>query len=177
MKKLVSGVLLLVILVTLVGCGGISIPTEDGGNMRISKDGLTVEGADGSKGKITTDDEGGMVFESDDGSELKFGEDLALPDEYPEDILPLYKKDSILATSSSDGSYYVMFISKASVKDSTKYYKDFVEDLEGKTVTTSDTGTMIIANINGRECAIMINEDNEDEKKSNISLTIGPKQE
>lgn len=177
MKKLVSGILLLVFLATLVGCGGISIPTEDGGKMNLSKDGFTIEGADGSSGKVTTDKEGGMVFESDDGSELKFGENLDLPDDYPEDILPLYKKDSILSTSSADGSFYVMFISKASIEDSIEYYKGLVEGLEGNTVTTSDTGAMIFANKDGRECAIMINEDNDDKSKANISLTIGTKQE
>lgn len=175
MKKLVSGVLLLVLLLSLVGCGGISILTEDGGKMSFGKDGLTIEGADGSKGKITTDKEGGVTFESDDGSEVKFGEDLDLPKDYPDDILPLYKKDSILSTSASEGSFYVMFVSKASVKDSTEYYKELVEGAEEKSVTTTDTGAMIFAKIEGRECAILINEDNEDGKKSNISLTVGSK--
>lgn len=173
MKKLLSGILLLVLLFTLVGCGGISIPTEDGGKMSFGKDGFTIEGADGSKGKFSTDNEGGVVFESDDGSELRIGEDLDLPDGYPEDILPLYKKDSIISTTASDESYYVMFISKASVDDSIKYYKDLVEGLEGNTVTTSDTGAMIFAKIDGRECAIMIYEDTENKNKANISLTIG----
>ncbi len=174
MKKLFTGVLLILILAILAGCGGISIPTEDGGKMRITKDGFAVEGADGSKSQISTDDKGGMVFKSDDGSELQIGEDLDLPDGYPKKTLPLYKEDSILSTSSSEGSYYVMFRSKASIKDSTEYYQDLVESSEGKTVTTSDTGAMIFANIDGRECAILINEDSENKKKSNISLTIGP---
>jgi hypothetical protein len=45
--------------------------------------------------------------------------------------------------------------------------------LEGNTVTTSDTGAMIFAKIDGRECAIMIYEDTENKNKANISLTIG----
>jgi hypothetical protein len=43
MRKIISGVLLLVFLISFVGCGSISIPTEDGGKMSISKDGLSFE--------------------------------------------------------------------------------------------------------------------------------------
>ncbi len=175
MRKIISGVLLLVFLISFVGCGSISIPTEDGGKMSISKDGLSFEDADGSKGKITADKDGGVVFKSDDGSEFRVGEDLDLPDGYPKKTLPLYKEDSILSTSVSEGSYYIIYRSKASVKDCIEFYKDLVDGLDGNTITTSDTGAMIFAKIDDRECAILINEDNEDKDKANISLTIGAK--
>jgi hypothetical protein len=175
MKKFVSGILLIILMITLAGCGGISIPTEDGGKMKIGKDGLSFEGTDGSKGKITTDKDGSVVFETDDGNELRMGEDLDLPDGYPKDVLPLYKEDSILSTAVSEGSYHILYRSKASLKDSTEYYKKLVEGAENNTISASDTGAMIFAKIDGRECAIIINEDSESKNKSNISLTVGSK--
>lgn len=175
MKKIVSCIILLSLLLTLAGCGGISIPTEDGGKMKIGKDGFTIENADGSKGSFTADEDGGFVLESEDGGELKIGSDLELPDGYPEDILPLHKNDSILSTSVSEGSYHVLFRSKASVKDCIEYYQKLVEGSEGNTVSTSDTGAMIFAKIDGRECGIIIGEDSDDKNKSTVSLTVGSK--
>ncbi|GEM_PF-6995245 len=171
MKKVVYGILVAACLIVLSGCGGLSIPTEDGGKLNFTKDGFTFEGTDGTKGTFSADDEGGVVISTDEG-EVKFGEDLKLPKDYPENILPLYKEDSIVTTSTADGGFYVVYRSKASVDDCTEYYKGLVEDIEGKVVTTSDTGTMIFANIEGKECAIMITEDSSDEDKASVSLTI-----
>ncbi len=176
MKKIISQILLVACLVLLTGCGGISIPTEDGGTVNFTKDGFTVEGTDGSKGTYSTDKDGGFVIESDDGSELKFGEDLELPEGYPEDILPLYQEESIITTSSADGGFYIMYISGATANDCTEFYKELVEDIEGKTITTSDSGAMIFANISGKECAVMITTESTEEDKASVSLTIGTEQ-
>ncbi|QUW22846.1 hypothetical protein JSQ81_04495 [Sporosarcina sp. Marseille-Q4063] len=90
MDKLRSIMYLLVITLLLTGC--ISIPTGDGGKMKLSKDGVEIEGKDGEKSSIDLDtDEGGLsITTGDEGEEsgvtVNMGSHAEVPDEFPQDI-------------------------------------------------------------------------------------------
>ena len=173
MKKACTIFLLLVFVLSLAGCGGLSIPTEDGGKLSFSKDGLQVEGSDGSKATISDDKDGGFVMETSQGK-LQVGENLDLPKGYPKDLVPLFKEDSIITSSSSEtGEFSVMYISKASTDDCFKYYKELFKDAEDKMEATDENGGTVIATVKNKAIAIFISKDSEEEKKASIAITIG----
>lgn len=175
MKKIMAGIVLLAFIFTMAGCGGggFTIPGENGEKIKISKDGAEIEGTDGSVSTFSNDEDGGFTVKTEEG-ETKVGEDLDLPKGYPKNILPLYKEEAILSTSiADDGEYYVLYRSKASMKDCVKFYKDLVENIEDKMVSESDDGGMIIATLENRGCAILFSVDSEDSNKTSINLTIG----
>lgn len=173
MKKVCAVILIIVFLFSFAGCGGgFSIPTEDGGKMKITKNGIQVEGSDGSKATISNDNSQ-FVMESSQG-EVKVGENLDLPEGYPKDLVPIFKEDSILSSTKADsGEYAIIYRSKASVKDCLEYYKDFAKDAENKMESQDEDGGMIIATIKDREIAIIISNDSDDEKKASVAITIG----
>ena len=173
MKRTFAGILASVLIIILAGCGGISIRLKTG-KISFTNDGFKIEGFDGSTGTFKTDNDGGLVVETEEG-ELRFGEDLDLPSGYPDDILPLYEVDSITTTSSADNAHYVAYVSKASLKECTDYYKGLMEGAEDNTATTSDAGSIIGGKINGWQCVVQIMPEGSDSSKTNVILALEKK--
>ncbi len=173
MKRILTSIILLGFLFSFAGCGsGLDIPTEDGGNLKITKDGIQVEGSDGSKAVISNENSQ-YVMESSQG-EVKFGENLDLPKDYPKDLVPLFKEDSILSyTTTETGELAIIYRSKESVEDCFNFYKDLVKDAESKMESQDENGAMIIAAINNRDFTLIISTDSDNEKKAIVSINIG----
>ncbi|WP_438311749.1 hypothetical protein [Sporosarcina sp. FA9] len=80
--------LLLIIGIGLLLSGCITIPSGDGGKIKISKQGIEFEDKDGEKANLEMDtDEGGFTVNSEDGSKVKVGSHAELPENFPSDIL------------------------------------------------------------------------------------------
>ena len=97
MKKLMG---LLTITFLLTGC--ISIPTGDGGKIKLSKDGVEIKDKDGEKSSISVDaEEGGYSMEFEDGTSTSAGSHATIPDAFPKDIL-LPKDGQLLQSGESE---------------------------------------------------------------------------
>ncbi len=94
----------LAVMLLLTGC--ISIPTGDGGKIKLGKGGVEIEGEDGEKSTIDIDsDDGGVsVTTGQDGDgtavTINMGSHAEIPDEFPQDI-SLPAKEFLVMTSIS----------------------------------------------------------------------------
>ena len=85
--------LLCFLALTLLLAGCISIPTGDGGKIKLSKDGMEIENQDGEKSTVNVDnDDGGfsLTTEGDgNGTEVtvNMGTHAKVPDDFPQDII------------------------------------------------------------------------------------------
>ena len=85
MNRIKNMIGLLAIALFMAGC--ISIPTGDGGKLKLSKDGVEFEDKEGETSTISVDtDKGGYTYEVD-GQVAKVGSDATIPEGFPKDIL------------------------------------------------------------------------------------------
>lgn len=124
--------LLYVLAVGLVLSGCISIPTGDGGKIKLSKDGVEIEGEDGKKAKIEVDaEEGGSTITMDDGSTVQMGSHAEVPEDFPSEILVPAKEKLINVTELTDDEkrgYMLIYQLDDSMKDNVIKYKDDLEE-------------------------------------------------
>lgn len=129
------------VLTLLSGC--ISIPTGDGGKIKVSKDGLEVEGEDGEKTSVDVDtEEGGYTIKSDEGQLTQIGSHAEIPENFPGFILIPPKENIIMAVDTSeDGKTSIMlaFEMNGNMDEGTKKYEQYLLD-NGYEVETVELG-------------------------------------
>lgn len=130
MEKIKSLVALFAVLILLTGC--ISIPTGDGEKIKVSKDGIEVEGKDGEKANIEVDTEdGGYTFKTDDGSLSQIGSHAEIPEKFPDFILTPPKENIMMAVDSAEGekvSIMLGFEMNDDMEAATKKYEQYLID-------------------------------------------------
>lgn len=130
MSKMKNMLFLLGIGLLLSGC--ISIPTGDGGKIKLSKDGVEIEGEDGKKAKIEVDTkEGGSTITTDDGSTVQMGSHAEMPKEFPSEILVPAEDKLINVTDISDEekvAFMLIYQLDGSMKDNVQKYKDYLTE-------------------------------------------------
>lgn len=88
------------------------------------------------------------IIETEDGQEITVSKDmegsLPVPEDFPKDIIPVYKGAQIIVSSSdADSSYHIMAFSKDAMEEIITFYKNVFDDSKDKGKTqTPDTYTM-----------------------------------
>ncbi|MGE5422331.1 MAG: hypothetical protein ACM3QW_03635 [Ignavibacteriales bacterium] len=168
MKKKVALILAAVMLLVLTaGCGGAgkTVTTKDG-SVTFNKEGtVTFEGKDGSKSEVeVAKEEGGEV---------------ALPEGYPTDLVPIMSGAKIVLANRNQESgkttYWVTASTTESAQDTYKYYQEALKDLQ-------DPSNMQMNNIyslggvkDGQQINLIITPE-DDNKSTNLQITIAPKE-
>src|SRR5690625_603183 len=128
MKGIRISFLLFMMIVLLAGC--IAIPIGDGNKLRLSKKGITVTDEDGEEHSISIDDEekslsiSGFGMDEDEGIQL--GENLDLPDNFPEDV-PVAQDAQIHSSSSVSGNIIVYYHTDLPYEDVKHEYQKYYE--------------------------------------------------
>ncbi|MCH4889139.1 hypothetical protein EZV73_16205 [Acidaminobacter sp. JC074] len=128
MKKLF--VMILVVLLVLVACGKEAaletqekvIESQEGiENVEVDKDQTEITTTDGTKVTVSNDME----------------ESIAIPEAYPEDVLPVFDDAHIVAASENDdGSFMIMAATNEAFDEIVSYYEEI---LDGSEVTMQQT--------------------------------------
>ena len=146
MSKIKSLLFLLAVGLLLSGC--ISIPTGDGGKIKLSKDGVEIEGEDGKKAKIEVDTkEGGATITTDDGSTVQMGSHAEMPKDFPAFILVPAEEKLVNVTDISNEekvSFMLVYHLEDSMKDNVQKYKDYLAE-NGYEVDVVELGDRIVS--------------------------------
>lgn len=144
--------------------GKFSITTEEG-TLNLTNDGdgivINAKDADGNTSTITG------------------GDNATLPQNYPKNILPLLKENTLFISSEIDNCYAVAFTSNADYDNAMKYYKDLFEKNGTLEMTMdADEGLMLTGSIKEYTDVTVLIGPNTDlvyEGKTVISITAGKK--
>lgn len=166
MKKKVAIFLVLVMALTLVaGCGSEkTVSTKDGSvTYDAGKGTATFEGKDGSKSQVDVADEN--------------GKGVALPDGYPEDLVPIVDDSKIQLANKNDEkgktTYLISLSSSKSGKDVYNFYKDVLKDAQDLS-SSEMSGIFAVSGVkNNQEISVMITPD---EKETIVQIGIVPKE-
>ncbi|MHA6259728.1 hypothetical protein ACXYMX_07390 [Sporosarcina sp. CAU 1771] len=149
MRKLKFIFSLMLISFVLSGC--ITIPTGDGGKIKVSKDGVEIEGEDGKKGKIDLDTkDGGSTITTDDGTKIQMGSDVEISTKVSSEILLPDADKAISFLESSDeekDQYSITYKLEDSMKDNVQIFKDYLAEnnYEVEVVEPFDTAVSLQA--------------------------------
>lgn len=94
---------LFALIILLSSC--IKIPMGDGESLEISKDGLTLSDSDGKESTVSIDKESESIKVSnkdDEEWEGTFGENVELPEDFPEKYLPIPEEANIISVQQMD---------------------------------------------------------------------------
>lgn len=129
MKKII--VLLLVLILVISGCGSKEAVEEKAEEAAIEKATEEAIEALGEDVEVETED-GTTTITTEDGGELTVAMDLEngvdVPDDYPEDVLPIYSEEYIALATNTDGSFSLSGYTNDSLADVIEYYEDAVKD-------------------------------------------------
>lgn len=121
------------------------------------------------------------TIESEDGeTEVTYTEDMKdsvdIPDEYPEDILPVYKGSFISAASkNSNGEYVIIAFSKDDSSEVKNYYEDILKDTDVIMEQTSEGQYMKMGTKEGITYTVTIATFDEiEDYETNINLVVMP---
>jgi len=179
-KTLIITAVLVSILLTLVFAGGClgqkiadkiteeiiekAIESEGGEDVDIDlSDGEMTIQTDEGEVNISTDDE--TVEIQGDGVEATFGEDVGLPEGFPEDI-PVYSDMTINTAWAAEGGYSISGISDKSGDEIFNWYKDKLSGWKTEmesTVNTDDGKMSTMAVSNGTYVVTIMVMEDEDE--------------
>lgn len=169
MKKVCILIMFLLTVMITSGCGN-TIKTEDG-KMKLTEDGVQFEDSQGNKATISEDNDQ-LVIESSEGKGA-VGENVTLPEGYPEKLVPLYEVDKITASfETGEDEYSVIYESKASTADAMKFYKELLDKAEEKNIMQTEDGGMMSGILEEKQILVSLTSSSEDEKKLTISITI-----
>ncbi|MEN6324731.1 MAG: hypothetical protein ABFD18_00770 [Syntrophomonas sp.] len=162
-KKIFLPLVLLLVLSLVTGCGGGTTVNTKDGSVTYEKDKATFEAKDGSKAEVNVAD----------GE----GEEASLPDDYPEDLLPIIGGAKIVLANKNEinqqSSYLISLSSSKSPQDVYDFYKDKLKDLED--LSTSQTNDLFTVNGFKGDQHLSVIITPEEDKNSSIQLGIGPK--
>ena len=162
-KKFIIFLVLVMALTLIAGCGSEkTVSTKDGSvTFDEGKNKATFEGKDGSKTVVDVADEN--------------GKGVALPDGYPEDLVPIVDDSKIQLANKNDENgkttYLISLSSSKSGKDVYKFYQDVLKDAQD--LTSSDmSGIFAVSGVkDNQEISVMITPD---EKETMVQIGIVP---
>lgn len=161
-KKLAILLVLVMAFSLLAGCGGGKTVSTDDGKVTYEEGKATFEDKDGSKAEVNVADEE--------------GEGVALPEGYPEDLLPIVEDSKIQMGNKMEEngkvSYMISYTCSKSAKDVWEFYKDAMKDATD--LSTTQVNNIYTANGNkgDQQLTVWISQE---EKETSVSLGINPK--
>ncbi len=131
---------------------------------------------DKQTGISVDEDNNSTKLETDDGTVVEGGENIDLPNYWPDDV-PIYAKDNINTVGKSgDEDFYLSFISGSTSSEIYNWYLDELK-VKGWTIIsqfTLNTTSSISAEKDTRVFGIAISKSEEDDDTSSV-ITVGPK--
>lgn len=166
MKKKVALILALVMVFALIaGCGPDKTITTKDGSVNLDKGKVTFQGKDGTKSEVNVADENGG--------------NVSLPDGYPKDLVPIIGGAKIILANKNQQngtiSYWVTLSTTKSAADTYKYYKDELKDLQEPNDMQMNNIYSLGGVKNNQQIAVIITPE-DDQKVTNIQITIAPKE-
>ncbi len=135
MKKILILAIMLVMMTSIIGCGKISIKTDQG-TINLDGKGIEVQDENGQKTSIGTDGDK-VVIKGNDGTTELSSEGNSLPDDFPKDVVPVIGHAEIMDASrmaSNDGKLFMLTLHK---KTDIEKVRDFYKEvLDGATETS-----------------------------------------
>lgn len=118
-----------IVLLTLILVGCFSLPIGDGNKLKISTDGIAVTDSEGGEQGFTLEEnDETLTMKSfstgDEEVEVIFGDNLALPDDFPNDI-PLADDANIHQTNIVESAITIAYTTKMSAEDIDKVYEAY----------------------------------------------------
>ena len=166
---------LTVMTVLLVGCGKVVEKLADDavGTMLSSEDvKVEVDTNSGDGATVITTDEGMIEVASDDNTSV------AIPDGYPEDILPIYAKDRIfMAADYGEDGFTIVGQTKDDMATVIKFYEEVLVDAESTLVQNFEGMYMSMGVLEGMNYNVQISEEESDEDYTSFSLILVPSDE
>lgn len=165
MKKFIALAVLLMFLVPVAGCGCNTIKT-DNGSISLDKGKMEVKTNDGGQAQIAVSDK---------------GQSVALPDDYPKDIVPVIDNATVTVASRNEDkdkkvSYYVTLTSEKDIKDVYNFYVDALKDLTELNKSQMNDYYSISGVKGDKQIAVTVTPEDKDNKKiANVLIIIGPK--
>jgi hypothetical protein len=101
------------------------------------------------------------TIKTDEGHEITVSQDedgsLPLPEDFPEDIIPVYKDANIIVSSNdADGSAQIIAMSEKPMEDIVNFYKEALSDGENTSETMTPESYMIMGNKDGIDYMITV---------------------
>lgn len=160
-KKLAILVVLVMAFSLMAGCGSGKTVTTDDGKVSYQEGKATFEGKDGSKTEVNVAEE---------------GQEVALPDGYPKDLLPIVDNAKIVMANKNEAdgkvNYMISYTCSKSAKDVWEFYKDALKDATD--LSTSQVNNVYTAGGTKGEQQLTVWISQED-KETSVNLGITPK--
>lgn len=176
MKKILSILFVLGLLLVTAGCGGkTEAPPDETAVSGESNTDDAIEDVDisnsGQKIEITTEDGNKATLTTDE-------EGTELPDGYPTDILPVFPDGKIVFTmTNGEKNYSVQQITETGIKEIYTFYLDTLKDASDVVKMESSEGFSIMCRKNGYVINVVCTKTEEDDKDlSALVLNIQPQE-
>ena len=101
------------------------------------------------------------TIKTDEGHEITVSQDeegsLPLPEDFPEDIIPVYKDANIIVSSNdADGSSQIIAMSEEPMEDIVNFYKEAFSDGENASETMTPESYMVLGNKDGIDYMVTV---------------------
>lgn len=160
----------------------VSIPTGDGGKLKISKGGIEVEDKEGEKLAFSLDkDKESYNLDFGDGNSTQIGTNIEIPEDFPKDIFLPSNGQLIQSTKTEEGglpTYVLTFLVEGNHTENRKLYDDFLKD-NGYEVQEQSIGDMSIA-LHGKKLTRYLHYQllgSDEEATYTVSVSYGHSQE
>ncbi|MEN8905648.1 MAG: hypothetical protein ABF289_06770 [Clostridiales bacterium] len=148
----------------------------DDGKIEVKDDEVKMKSEDGET-EIEVDEEELNIKSKDGDINLSGGEKAELPENYPEDIVPIFDGAKIVTSMNSNNdegiSYMITLGSNTSYEDIHKFYKEKMEKNNNYLNMEIEGGYVISGEKDNYTYSIGINDATEEEYESIITITIG----
>lgn len=167
MKKVILIVVLILGIALIAGCGGDKTINTDKGSVSVNeeKNKVEVKNDDGSSAQLNVSNNGDSV---------------ALPDDYPKDIVPIMDGARITAANrfedaTKKAGFQVVFFSDKDPKEVKNFYDDTLKDLTDSNKMDLNGTYSIGGKKSGHNIGVVITtEENEGQKQTMVNVTVGP---
>lgn len=166
MKKFISFLVLLIGLVLVSGCGGGKSIKTEGGTLNVNENKLEVKTNDG-KAEMSV------------GTE---GQEVALPEGYPQEVVPILAGAKItLASRNEDANkkltYWVTVTSDKNAQEVRKFYEGVLKDAQNTQKTEVNKNYFIAGEKQNNIFTVTVTaEETGGKRQSNIQIMIAPKE-
>lgn len=152
MKKIV---VLLIAFIFLVGCGNNGENSNNDMNQNNDENQQNEMNVDVASNGNT------MTVTTDNGNktDVSIGDSVAIPANYPEEVLPVYPGSFVAAASeNADGSFMIMAMTNDSYDQITSFYEEFLENSDKTMVSNSEENYLDMGNFMGYSYTVSIAE-------------------
>jgi len=170
MKKLSILLVFLMIVTLVVGC---SIKTSDG-KVKLTDKGVQFEDSKGNKSSVNSKN-GNIEFNGTNGN-VSAGQNVALPEGYPKELVPLDKEDNITYSAHTNANdFVVMYSTKESKESVKKFYDKVLEKAENKSNMDLGTSYMLAGTLDKYQVSLSIISNSSDTNEINVMITLSDK--